>query len=150
MLLFLRCKLDFESGIGKSYVTNAEYFRFIKECSSDLVNYYPDHWISKKFPTGFALQPVVGVRFQDAISFSRWLTDYYNITNAKQISIGLISAKNLETASKYNDSSGIDLPISFNDGGMGEWLNDGTFHRQLTVHNEISSLFLNIPTYCSW
>src|SRR5215212_2214470 len=70
-------RIDDEREIDLEYVTCAEYQLFIDDMREQGRYFQPDHWRRFQFPSGFALEPVRGIRPEDAESFCRWLTQRY-------------------------------------------------------------------------
>jgi hypothetical protein len=68
-------RIDENTYIDDTLVTCAEYQLFIDEMREQGKYFQPDHWTSYKFPEGQARSPVVGVRFKDAETFCKWLTE---------------------------------------------------------------------------
>ena len=79
VLLCLRLRhfiwIDENTKLDVSYISCAEYQLFIDEqppaggrCRQ------PDHWPGPRFAKGTALQPVAGIRADDAAEFCKWLT----------------------------------------------------------------------------
>ena len=63
------------SEIDTSYISCAEFQLFIDSNRAQGEHRQPDHWWNPNFPEGEAQRPVVGVRYLDALSFCKWLTD---------------------------------------------------------------------------
>lgn len=63
-----RCSMDLE------YITCAEYQLFLDAMREQNKHYQPDHWTDFNFASGQALNPVNGVRAEDARDFCIWLT----------------------------------------------------------------------------
>jgi hypothetical protein len=59
--------------IDSSLVTKGEYQLFIDDCREKGASCAPDHWHTPNFQLGEGLQPVVGVRPDDAQAFCRWV-----------------------------------------------------------------------------
>jgi hypothetical protein len=79
VLLNRRLKKPFQSiddtrSIDTDLITCAEYQLFIDHMRSQKEYHQPDHWTTFHFPKGQALEPIVGVRFEDAEAFCQWLT----------------------------------------------------------------------------
>ena len=76
-LLFKRLRfmdrLDARRLIDNTLVSNVEYQIFLDQEAEKDQYYYPDHWIDNRFPTGTALDPIVGVRIDDVEEFFKWL-----------------------------------------------------------------------------
>jgi hypothetical protein len=68
-------RIDENTYIDDSLVTCAEYQLFIDELREQGKYYQPDHWTSYQFPKGRAREPILGVRYSDAIAFCEWLTN---------------------------------------------------------------------------
>jgi hypothetical protein len=66
--------IDENTNIDDSLVTCAEYQLFIDEMREQGKYYQPDHWTSYQFPEGKAREPLLGVRYSDAVAFCEWLT----------------------------------------------------------------------------
>jgi hypothetical protein len=60
--------------IDTSYVSCAEYQLFLDDIVAAGWGCQPDHWQTRRFRKGQALQPVTGVRYADAVAFCEWLT----------------------------------------------------------------------------
>lgn len=60
--------------IDDTLVTCAEYQLFIDEVREQGEYYQPDHWVSYQFSAGQAREPILGVRYSDAVAFCEWLT----------------------------------------------------------------------------
>jgi hypothetical protein len=67
-------RIDENTYIDDTLVTCAEYQLFIDEMREQGQYYQPDHWTSYQFPAGQARDPILGVRFWDAVDFTDWLT----------------------------------------------------------------------------
>ena len=79
VLLNRRLKKPFHSiddsrSIDTDLITCAEYQLFIDHMQSQNEYHQPDHWTTFHFPRGQALEPIVGVRYEDAKDFCQWLT----------------------------------------------------------------------------
>ncbi|MGD2086235.1 MAG: NACHT domain-containing protein [Candidatus Aminicenantes bacterium] len=79
VLLNRRLKKPFHSiddirSIDTDFITCAEYQLFIDHMRFQKKNHQPDHWTGFHFPKGQALEPIAGVRFEDAEAFCLWLT----------------------------------------------------------------------------
>jgi hypothetical protein len=79
VLLSLRLRhfvqIDENVEIDVSYISCAEYQLFIHEqqfVANKLCQ--PDHWAGIYFTKGMALQPIAGIRADDAVKFCEWLT----------------------------------------------------------------------------
>lgn len=55
--------------VGKTPVTNQEYYRFIWQSNYKL----PKGWIGFRFPEGMENHPVVGISWFDAVAYCEWL-----------------------------------------------------------------------------
>jgi energy-coupling factor transporter ATP-binding protein EcfA2 len=78
VLLNRRLKKPFHSiddtrSIDTELITCAEYQLFIDHMRSQKKYHQPDHWTEFHFPKGQALEPIAGVRFEDANTFCQWL-----------------------------------------------------------------------------
>jgi hypothetical protein len=85
-------RIDENTYIDDTLVTCAEYQLFIDEMREQGQYYQPDHWTSYQFPKGQAHEPILGIRYSDAVTFCEWLTRrdsgewHYRIpTNAETI-----------------------------------------------------------------
>lgn len=67
-------RIDENTYIDETLVTCAEYQLFIDEMREQGKYYQPDHWSSYRFPDGQAREPILGVRYSDAVTFCDWLT----------------------------------------------------------------------------
>src|SRR5690349_17848944 len=67
-------RIDDQREIDLEYLTSAEYQLFLDDMRTQGRDYQPDHWPRYQFPRGSALQPIKGIRPEDAESFCRWLT----------------------------------------------------------------------------
>ncbi len=67
-------RIDENTYIDDTLVTCAEYQLFIDEMLEQEKYYQPDHWTSYQFPVGKAREPILGVRYSDAVAFCEWLT----------------------------------------------------------------------------
>lgn len=72
-------RIDENTYIDDTLVTCAEYQLFIDEKRKHGYSYQPDHWSSYQFPKGKAGEPILGVRYSDAIAFCEWLSDRENV-----------------------------------------------------------------------
>src|SRR6266511_1830554 len=70
--------IDEETYIDDTLVTCAEYQLFIDEMREQGKYYQPDHWTSYQFPKGQAQEPILGVRYADAVVFCAWLMQREN------------------------------------------------------------------------
>ena len=68
-------RIDENTYIDDTLVTCAEYQLFIDEMREQGKYYQPDHWTSYQFPAGQALEPILGIRYSDAVTFCEWLTN---------------------------------------------------------------------------
>jgi energy-coupling factor transporter ATP-binding protein EcfA2 len=68
-------RLDEDTYIDTSLVTNAEYQLFLDEMYEQGRFHQPDHWLSHRYPEDSARSPAVGMRGADALAFCAWLTD---------------------------------------------------------------------------
>lgn len=65
-------------------ITNAEYQFFVDQMRESEGRYYqPDHWTSYSYPKGQALEPILGIRSQDALAFCK----YFDWANGKYSSV---------------------------------------------------------------
>ena len=67
-------RIDENTYIDDTLVTCAEYQLFIDEMREQGKYYQPDHWTSYQFPKGKAREPILGVRYFDAVDLCEWLT----------------------------------------------------------------------------
>ncbi len=67
-------RIDEKREIDQTFISCAEYQLFLDEMRTEHRFYQPDHWTTFRFPRGSALQPIVGVRAQDAEKFCEWLS----------------------------------------------------------------------------
>jgi hypothetical protein len=67
-------RIDENTYIDESLVICAEYQLFIDEMRAQGKYYQPDHWTSFEYTAGCAREPILGVRFTDALTFCNWLT----------------------------------------------------------------------------
>lgn len=65
--------IDDTRSIDTDLITCAEYQLFIDHMRSQKEYHQPDHWTEFHFPKGQALEPIAGVRFEDAKAFCQWL-----------------------------------------------------------------------------
>ena len=64
--------------IDQTYIMACEYQLFIDEqLKSKRAFYQPDYWLQPTFTNNIAMQPITGIRPQDAIAFCTWLTQKY-------------------------------------------------------------------------
>lgn len=66
--------IDEDTLVDPSLIKNIEYQLFIDEKRGEKQYYYPDHWVTDKFPEGHSFMPVLGIRVSDAVEFCKWLT----------------------------------------------------------------------------
>lgn len=66
--------IDENTFIDDTLVTCFEYQQFIDSMREQDKHYQPDHWTSYQYPAGQAKEPILGVRFSDAVGFCNWLT----------------------------------------------------------------------------
>lgn len=71
-------RIDEKREIDQTFISCAEYQLFLDEMRMEDRFYQPDHWTEFHFPKGSALQPVAGVRAQDAKEFCTWLSQKEN------------------------------------------------------------------------
>jgi energy-coupling factor transporter ATP-binding protein EcfA2 len=71
-------RIDEKTEIDQTFISCAEYQLFLDEMRDQGIFYQPDHWTEFHFPKGSALQPVAGVRAQDAKEFCTWLSQKEN------------------------------------------------------------------------
>ena len=62
--------------IDPALISCAEYQLFLDEMRAANRNHQPEHWQTGHFPNGEAMHPVTGVRYQDALRFCGWLTQW--------------------------------------------------------------------------
>lgn len=67
-------RIDENTYTDDTLVTCAEYQLFIDEMRDQGKYYQPDHWTSPQFAQGQAREPILGVRYSDAVVFCEWLT----------------------------------------------------------------------------
>ena len=64
--------------IDQTHIMACEYQLFIDEQLKSKGEYYqPDYWLQPTFTIDMAVQPITGIRPQDAVSFCTWLTQKY-------------------------------------------------------------------------
>jgi len=68
-------RIDEKIEIDQTFISCAEYQLFLDEMRAKKEFYQPDHWTTFYFPKGSALQPIVGVRAEDAEKFCEWLSE---------------------------------------------------------------------------
>lgn len=68
-------RIDDRRAIDLKYLSCAEYQLFIDEMKLKSEIYQPDHWAQARFRRGQALEPITGIRAQDAAAFCQWLTE---------------------------------------------------------------------------
>ena len=66
-------RIDEDTYIDDTLVTCAEYQLFIDEMCAQGKYYQPDHWSSYQFPERKAKEPILGMRYSDAVMFCEWL-----------------------------------------------------------------------------
>jgi hypothetical protein len=103
-LLALRLRrmvqLDEDRYADNALITHAEYQLFLDEFQAQGKYHQPDHWSGYQFPIGQELEPVVGVRFSDAVAFCEWLTQrelgrwYYLLPQKGEPSLNDLSGSN--------------------------------------------------------
>jgi hypothetical protein len=71
-------RIDENREIDRTFISCAEYQLFLDEMREKKEFYQPDHWTIFHFPKGSALQPIAGVRAQDAKEFCEWLSQKEN------------------------------------------------------------------------
>jgi len=75
-------RIDDDREIDRTFISCAEYQLFLDEMRTEYrfyqLVYQPDHWTKFRFPKGSALQPIAGVRAQDAGKFCEWLSEKEN------------------------------------------------------------------------
>jgi len=71
-------RIDENREIDRTFISCAEYQLFLDEMRANDKFYQPDHWTTFHFPKGSALQPIAGVRAQDAEKFCEWLSEEEN------------------------------------------------------------------------
>lgn len=67
-------RIDERREISTDFVTCAEYQLFLDEKYVQSEYRQPDHWDDYLFPKGCALEPILGVRAEDADRFCEWLS----------------------------------------------------------------------------
>jgi len=71
-------RIDENREIDRTFISCAEYQLFLDEMRANDKFYQPDHRTTFHFPKGSALQPIAGVRAQDAEKFCEWLSEEEN------------------------------------------------------------------------
>jgi energy-coupling factor transporter ATP-binding protein EcfA2 len=71
-------RIDDKREIDRTFISRAEYQLFLDERREKREFYQPDHWLDFHFPKGSALQPIAGVRAEDAEKFCNWLSQKEN------------------------------------------------------------------------
>ncbi|MDG4583345.1 MAG: SUMF1/EgtB/PvdO family nonheme iron enzyme, partial [Candidatus Competibacter sp.] len=66
-------RIDEQREISADFVTCAEYQLFLDEKRTQGEYRQPGHWDGCQFPKGYAQEPILGVRGQDADQFCEWL-----------------------------------------------------------------------------
>ncbi len=61
--------------IDRTLIFSVEYQLFLDEMQSKGYRFFPDHWKQPRFPEEEGAKPIVGIRFQDAQRFCKWLTE---------------------------------------------------------------------------
>ncbi len=103
VLLNRRLKNPFHSiddtrSIDTDLITCAEYQLFIDHKRSQYEYHQPDHWTEFHFPKGQALEPIIGIRFEDAAAFCQWLTQMQGQTyRLPDIEESKVFLENVET-----------------------------------------------------
>jgi hypothetical protein len=67
-------RIDEVREIDLNYLTYAEYQIFLDDMRAQGKFFQPDHWGDYQFQQGKALEPILGVRPEDAEAFCKWLT----------------------------------------------------------------------------
>jgi hypothetical protein len=86
-------RIDNRLLIDSNLVSNVEYQIFLDQEAEKGHYYYPDHWIECNFPSGKALEPVVGVRSSDVEKFCEWLVPHdiwrfrYRLPDEREITV---------------------------------------------------------------
>lgn len=68
-------RIDERREIDCFYITCAEYQLFLDETRAQGRYHQPDHWSNDTFAEGTALEPICGIRAEDAKAFCDWLTE---------------------------------------------------------------------------
>ncbi|HLO16221.1 MAG TPA: NACHT domain-containing protein, partial [Anaerolineales bacterium] len=68
-------RIDERTYIDSTPITNIEYQMFLDEMRNAGKYYQPDQWTEERFPSFEGLQPVTGVRPEDANDYCKWLTN---------------------------------------------------------------------------
>jgi hypothetical protein len=71
-------RIDEKREIDQTFISCAEYQLFLDEMRAEKKFRQPDHWTEFRFPKGSALQPITGVRAEDAQKFCNWLSKKEN------------------------------------------------------------------------
>lgn len=66
--------IDEQRAIDLRYVSSAEYQLFLDEMRVGGDYYQPDQWTKFVFNKSEALEPIRGIRYEDAVAFCAWLT----------------------------------------------------------------------------
>lgn len=78
-LLTLRLKrlirIDDSRYIDASLISNAEYQLFLDDIARKGKVHKPDHWSGEHYLQGQGQEPILGVRYEDAVAFCEWLTE---------------------------------------------------------------------------
>ncbi len=67
-------RIDENTYIDDTLVTCAEYQLFIDEMREQGKYHHPDHWTFYQFQKGKAREPILGMRYSDAMAFCKWLS----------------------------------------------------------------------------
>jgi len=143
VLLYRRLKNSFNpindyTDIDNEFITNAEYQLFIDESK---LCYQPDHWNSKQYQTKKALEPIAGIRFQDATEFCYWLTNKNQ--NDYIFRLPTKNESELYTMKKRNNN---DLASWLNDGHLFFYSNNSKVTMQEKLYELFNTLSLTSKT----
>jgi len=107
-------RIDKRREIDCFYITCAEYQLFLDETRAQGRYHQPDHWSNQTFAAGTALEPICGIRGEDAKAFCDWLTErqggqmFYRLPQPAEARHYLATTKTLATwcqlESEDNDS----------------------------------------------
>ena len=123
-------RIDEKREIDQTFISCAEYQLFLDEMRAEKKFRQPDHWTEFRFPKGSALQPIAGVRAQDAKEFCEWLSQKEN--------------------KKYRCPTLIEAQGFSSDGSYATWINDGYLQWNLqwnslktkpNIESKLTSLF---------
>ncbi|MBD3343305.1 MAG: NACHT domain-containing protein [Candidatus Lokiarchaeota archaeon] len=136
-------RLSDDTEIDPFMVSQVEYQDFIDE-----TNNRPDQWRAFSYPKGEGLKPIRGIRYADALEFTRWLNNKARRLGHFKSSFRLATEDELKQVSINEDDSDPNFKFLANN-RIGYWIHDKQFlfgsNTELT--NEFNEKFANAMSH---